>query len=127
MAEYLSRQDFANSAERRRQGARRSSMKDSSLSPEQAVLVVRDPAGRWYVFPREEAERWRLNEEQQGEANASLQESEVAGYDLGALGGLPPVVGFGLAAIVSPRDAASGLPTGKRQHKPFTITMPVDK
>ena len=30
-------------------------------------------------------------------------------------------------AIVSPRDAASGLPTGKRQHKPFTITKPVDK
>ena len=25
--------------------------------------------------------------------------------------------------IVSPRDAASGLPTGKRMHKPFVITM----
>jgi hypothetical protein len=24
--------------------------------------------------------------------------------------------------IVSPRDSASGLPTGKRQHKPFVIT-----
>jgi hypothetical protein len=29
--------------------------------------------------------------------------------------------------IVSPRDAASGLPTGKRMHKPFTITMELDK
>jgi type VI secretion system secreted protein Hcp len=29
--------------------------------------------------------------------------------------------------ISSPRDAASGLPTGKRQHKPFTITKAVDK
>src|SRR5947207_9637941 len=29
--------------------------------------------------------------------------------------------------IVSPRDAASGLPTGKRQHKPFTITKELDK
>ncbi len=29
--------------------------------------------------------------------------------------------------IVSPRDAASGLPTGKRQHKPLTITKAVDK
>ena len=29
--------------------------------------------------------------------------------------------------IVSPRDAASGLPTGKRQHSPFTITKPLDK
>ena len=29
--------------------------------------------------------------------------------------------------VVSPRDAASGLPTGKRQHKPFIITKEVDK
>jgi type VI secretion system secreted protein Hcp len=29
--------------------------------------------------------------------------------------------------IVSPRDPASGLPTGKRQHKPFTITKQLDK
>jgi type VI secretion system secreted protein Hcp len=29
--------------------------------------------------------------------------------------------------IVSPRDAASGLPTGKRQHKPFVITKKIDK
>lgn len=28
--------------------------------------------------------------------------------------------------VVSPRDAASGLPTGKRQHKPFTITKEID-
>jgi len=26
-----------------------------------------------------------------------------------------------------PRDAASGLPTGKRQHKPVNVTKPVDK
>ena len=29
--------------------------------------------------------------------------------------------------VISPRDAASGLPTGKRQHKPFVVTKPVDK
>ena len=29
--------------------------------------------------------------------------------------------------IISPRDAASGLPTGKRQHKPITITKELDK
>lgn len=29
--------------------------------------------------------------------------------------------------IVSPRDAASGLPTGKRQHKPITISKEIDK
>lgn len=30
-------------------------------------------------------------------------------------------------AVASPRDAASGLPTGKRQHKPLTIRKSVDK
>jgi type VI secretion system secreted protein Hcp len=29
--------------------------------------------------------------------------------------------------IVSPRDIASGLPTGKRQHNPITITKEIDK
>jgi|tagenome__1003787_1003787.scaffolds.fasta_scaffold20424289_1 type VI secretion system secreted protein Hcp len=29
--------------------------------------------------------------------------------------------------IVSPRDPASGLPTGKRQHKPLTIRKEIDK
>jgi type VI secretion system secreted protein Hcp len=29
--------------------------------------------------------------------------------------------------VVSSRDAASGMPTGKRQHKPFVITKEVDK
>jgi type VI secretion system secreted protein Hcp len=29
--------------------------------------------------------------------------------------------------IISPRDAASGLPTGKRMHKPLVITKEVDK
>ncbi|MEJ7734033.1 MAG: type VI secretion system tube protein TssD [Polyangiaceae bacterium] len=29
--------------------------------------------------------------------------------------------------IISPRDAASGLPTGKRQHKPIIITKELDK
>lgn len=28
--------------------------------------------------------------------------------------------------IISPRDAASGLPTGKRQHKPLSIIKPID-
>ena len=29
--------------------------------------------------------------------------------------------------IISPRDAASGLPTGKRMHKPLKITCEIDK
>jgi hypothetical protein len=32
-----------------------------------------------------------------------------------------------LECVVSPRDAASGLPTGKRMHKPFIITKELDK
>lgn len=36
------------------------------------------------------------------------------------------VIGFS-HEIVAPRDAASGLPTGKRQHKPFIVTAPIDK
>jgi type VI secretion system secreted protein Hcp len=30
-------------------------------------------------------------------------------------------------AVISPRDAASGLPSGKRTHKPITITREVDE
>ena len=29
--------------------------------------------------------------------------------------------------VISPRDSASGLPTGKRMHKPFVVTKEVDK
>lgn len=36
------------------------------------------------------------------------------------------VVGFS-HEIDSPRDAASGLPTGKRQHRPLLITKEIDK
>ena len=32
----------------------------------------------------------------------------------------------GTAFAVSPRDAATGLPTGKRQHSPFSITPSAD-
>ncbi len=36
------------------------------------------------------------------------------------------IIGFA-HEVVSPRDAASGLPTGKRQHKPITVTKEIDK
>lgn len=32
-----------------------------------------------------------------------------------------------VSEVVSPRDPASGLPTGKRMHKPLTITKELDK
>lgn len=34
--------------------------------------------------------------------------------------------GDGLAEVAGPRDAASGLPTGKRQHKPMTFSKPLE-
>jgi len=37
-------------------------------------------------------------------------------------GGTPAQVTPATHEIVSPRDPASGLPTGKRMHKPFTAT-----
>jgi type VI secretion system secreted protein Hcp len=40
--------------------------------------------------------------------------------------GSTPLVGIS-HEIVSPRDPASGLPTGKRQHKPLVITKEMDK
>ena len=43
-------------------------------------------------------------------------------------GAFSPIAVTGLThEIVSPRDPASGLPTGKRQHKPITITKEIDK
>src|SRR4051794_22487380 len=43
-------------------------------------------------------------------------------------GVLSPITVTGLShEIVSPRDPASGLPTGKRMHKPFVITKEMDK
>jgi type VI secretion system secreted protein Hcp len=55
----------------------------------------------------------------------------ATGQKQGAITGDGPngaMILIGLShAIVSPRDPASGLPTGKRQHKPFVITKELDK
>ncbi len=55
----------------------------------------------------------------------------VAGQSTGAIQGEGPDGTIEALAfqheIVSPRDAASGLPTGRRQHKPLTIVKPIDK
>jgi len=50
---------------------------------------------------------------------------QITGQKLGELE-VAPILRIG-HEIVSPRDAASGLPTGKRQHKPFVITKELDK
>jgi hypothetical protein len=52
------------------------------------------------------------------ESGTAEELSEEALSD--ASGGAGPAVEE--AGIVSPRDPASGLPTGQRMHKPFVIT-----
>jgi hypothetical protein len=54
-----------------------------------------------------------LDEEQLADVSGGI--GAEADLDLGAEGG------------ISPRDSASGLPTGKRQHKPFVFTKVIDK
>ena len=46
----------------------------------------------------------------------------ATGQKQGAFAKLIPIAAL-THEIVSPRDAASGLPTGKRQHKPISISM----
>lgn len=46
----------------------------------------------------------------------------VTGQKQGSFGRAIPVIAVS-HEIVSPRDAASGLPTGKRQHKPISVTV----
>jgi type VI secretion system secreted protein Hcp len=60
----------------------------------------------------------RLTSEIQGEIKGSVTQ---AGREVSIL-----VVAFN-HEIDSPRDAASGLSTGKRQHKPLVITKEIDK
>ncbi len=52
----------------------------------------------------------------EGEATRSPQTIELQSWSFGASN----------SAVVSPRDAASGMPTGKRQHNPVTITKPLE-
>jgi hypothetical protein len=75
---------------------------EEPASAKREVLLMRDPTGQWYAFPREEAERWRLGKEQQAELTRILGEEDVAGFA---------------------RDVADGLPTGSRSHRPIVLTM----
>lgn len=52
----------------------------------------------------------------------------LGGYDSNDIPRKDSFVGIGYAhEVISPRDAASGLPTGKRQHKPVSITKKIDQ
>ena len=60
----------------------------------------------------------RITSDTQGEIKGSVTQ---AGREDSMM-----VIGFS-HEVESPRDASSGLPTGKRQHKPLTITKEIDK
>jgi type VI secretion system (T6SS) effector Hcp len=64
--------------------------------------------------------------ERKEEGTGELEDEQLSDVS-GGVGGVP---GTGLMeeeGVVSPRDPASGLPTGKRMHKPFVITKEIDK
>jgi type VI secretion system secreted protein Hcp len=62
-----------------------------------------------------------------GDPDAAAGTVAVTGQKQGSFGNSPMVL-IGMShEIVSPRDAASGQATGKRQHKPFTIVKEWDK
>lgn len=97
------------------------------------LVVLRDGQGRCYLLPRTALEEAGVPAEHQAALEESLGEGDVSGFSSLALGGLTAIgqvqaapVG-GALEIVSPRDAASGLPTGKRQHKPFTFSISYDR
>ena len=57
--------------------------------------------------------------------NAATGTVNITGQKQGAIG---PIQLTGLThEVISPRDPQSGLPTGKRMHKPFVITKELDK
>jgi hypothetical protein len=54
-------------------------------------------------------------------ATKDIEEARVPKYAVTAIGALTAL------ALATTSGAASGLPTGKRQHKPFTVTVETDK
>jgi type VI secretion system secreted protein Hcp len=59
--------------------------------------------------------------------DATTATMDVVGAQHGEFSSTPIDVTAISHEIVSPRDPATGLPTGKRQHKPITITKEMDK
>jgi type VI secretion system secreted protein Hcp len=58
--------------------------------------------------------------------NAVTATISVTGQKQGSFSTTPIAVAGFSHAIISPRDLASGLPTGKRQHQPILITKHID-
>jgi type VI secretion system Hcp family effector len=59
-------------------------------------------------------------------ARPSIGTMSVTGHGSSTIATNDPLLGFDWS-LVSPRDAATGLPTGKRQHKPIVVTIHMDQ
>lgn len=82
----------------------------SSVTETAKPLLVTDAKAKWEVTLNMNS----INKAGINQASKGINQAEAK------------VHSFALE-IISPRDAASGLPTGKRMHKPFVITKEIDK
>lgn len=84
------------------------------------ALILRDDHGEWYVVPQALLSECRVTAQELAALRRGIVEDEAAqGYMLALT---PPVFStVGVAAVVAPRDAATGQATGRRQWTPIRI------
>ncbi|HLZ69493.1 MAG TPA: hypothetical protein VKV26_06215 [Dehalococcoidia bacterium] len=86
------------------------------------ALLLRDDRGQAYLVPRALLEQCRLSAQQFAEMEQETVSDEVGGYLFGAAGLGQAVAGtFFTLGVVSPRDAATGQASGKRQWTPVHL------
>jgi len=95
---------------------------DSSQEIDDEVLVMFDQGVRALGDSRLEASGGTLTV-----SNIGSSGLDGVSIDLDPGGGASNELSEVLKAALVVRDAASGLPTGKRQHKPLTVTKEIDK
>jgi len=96
------------------------------------IVVLRDGEGENYLPPCAALEQARVPACHRAALEETLVDADVSGvgYNISGLSGIGLVEGrpFGDAyEIVSPRDAASGQATGKRQPMPIRLRVAHDR
>jgi hypothetical protein len=84
-------------------------------------ILLRDGNGEYYLLTPALLAEARIDATSGATLADQVGTADVHGFLLPAVSllGIVELHGAGAAEIISPRDAASGLPTGKRMHKPF--------